>query len=305
MKLRHEFEALLARGAVAGLRAVSWRAALAVGAALGETVWRAGLRRRVAEENLARAFPDWSAARRGEVLHEHYRELGRIFSEYARLPELAQAPPGEVIAEIHNADPLEEAHRRGGPVILMSGHFGNIELLGAALTRIHPVDFVVRPLSNRSVDRMIQRLRSEAGVGCIDAGRGLRGVYRSLEAGRWVAFLADQDARRHGVFVPFFGRPASTPVGPARLALATGTPIVMGFCARRPDGRHELTIEPPLPMLDRRDPAAVEQLTALHTARLEAWVRRRPEAWFWLHRRWKTAPPPSAADRLGDLHASL
>lgn len=311
MKIAHRFEALLASGLIAGFRAMPWKTSLAAGAAMGDTAWRAGLRRKVAEENLARAFPEWSEERRATVLREHYRELGRVFAEYARLPELAHAPPGEVIAEIRNREILDQAHRGGGPVILMSGHFGNIELLGAALSRIHPVDFVVRPLSNPAVDRKIQRLRGAAGVGSIDASRGLRGVYRALDAGHWVAFLADQDARSHGVFVPFLGRPASTPVGPARLALATGAPVILGFTTRLPDGRHDLEIEPPLAVPDRKDLDAVERLTALHTARLEAWVRKRPELWLWLHRRWKTAPPTSAAgaapqiERTGDLHASL
>jgi len=116
-------------------------------------------------------------------------------------------------------------------------------------------------------------------------------VFRALRENRWVAVVADQDARRNGVFVPFFGRGCSTPTGPAELALRTGAPIIMGFETRRPDGRHELDLLPPLAMPEGRDGAAVTALTAAHTAVLEAWVRRRPSSWFWLHRRWKTRPP--------------
>ncbi|MEO5617435.1 MAG: lysophospholipid acyltransferase family protein, partial [Candidatus Eisenbacteria bacterium] len=94
-----------------------------------------------------------------------------------------------------------------------------------------------------------------------------------------------------GVFVPFLGIPASTPVGPARMALALGAPIVMGFCWRRPDGRFEIDYEPALAGTGRGDDAVL-RLTALHTDRLTAWVRRMPEMWFWLHRRWKTVPAP-------------
>jgi KDO2-lipid IV(A) lauroyltransferase len=119
----------------------------------------------------------------------------------------------------------------------------------------------------------------------------MRGAFAALRANRWVAMLADQDARRHGVFVPFFGRSASTPVGPAALALRAGAPIIMGFDRRLPDGRHRLVIEPPLEIENPEASDAALRLTAAHTARLEARVREQPPLWFWLHRRWKTSPP--------------
>jgi len=290
----HLMELLLARAVAGGFGALPWRAALATGARLGDALHAAGVRRRVAEDNVARVVPGWDAAERARIVRDHYREVGRIASEYARLPELVHAAPGEV-CEVRGAEHLEAAAARGRGVILMTGHFGNFELLGAALGRIHPVDFVVRPLSNARVDAWLTGRRAAAGVGTLRADEGVRDIYRALRAGRWVAMLADQDARRTGVFVPFLGRPASTPVGPARIALATGAPIVMGFGVRGADGRHDLEIEPPHDPGERGAGAAageaVERLTAWHTARLEAWVRRAPHQWFWLHRRWKTQPP--------------
>ena len=178
----------------------------------------------------------------------------------------------------------------GRGAIFMSGHFGNFEFGAAWLARRMPVDLVVRPLSNPRVDAWLTARRRAAGFGLIRADAGVRAVFSALRDGHAVAMLADQDARRHGVFVPFLGRPASTPVGPARVSLRTGAPIVMGFVTRRADGRHELSIEPPI-VEGGEDDAAALRLTARHTAILEAWVRKRPEAWFWLHRRWKTAPP--------------
>jgi KDO2-lipid IV(A) lauroyltransferase len=180
----------------------------------------------------------------------------------------------------------------------LTGHFGNFELMGAWLARLHPVDFVVRPLRNRPLDRWLVEQRRASGVGIIDANAGIRAVYRALAGNRWVPMVGDQDARRHGVFVPFFGRLASTPSGPARIALATGAPIVTGYVVRGADGRHSLTLDAPLEAGDPASADAVGRLTALHTARLEAWVRRHPAAWLWLHRRWKTSPPaapPEAA----------
>ena len=288
-----EFESLLVRTFAAGMRGLSWQRSLRVGAGIGDLVMTIGVRRRTAEDNLARAFPSWPEDRRRQVLRDHYRELGRVVAEYARLAELARAPEGEVFAEVRGAEHLERARLERKGAILLSGHCGNFELAGAFLGRMNPVDLVVRPLSNPGVEALIARQREAAGVGQIPAGASLRRVYEALRANRWVALVADQDARRHGTFVSFLGRPASTPIGPARLSLATGAPIIMGFCVRRPDGLHELHVDPPLKVEDPAAGDAPERLTALHTARLEEWVRRHPELWFWLHRRWKTPPPPA------------
>jgi KDO2-lipid IV(A) lauroyltransferase len=292
VKTSHRFETALAKILRGGIRRAPWHTTLGWGVALGETARALGLRRRVAEQNLALAFPERGAEERAAILAAHYHELGRVLVEYARLSDLVRAPEGQVVDRVDGLEHLEAARVLGKGVLLLTGHFGNFELLGAWLGRIHPVDFVVQPLSNPGVDEMLARERERAGVGQIPIGGGVRGVLQSLAANRWVALVADQDARRHGVFVPFFGRPASTPAGPARIALRTGAPIVMGFAERLLDGRHRLRILPPLIASDPAAPDAVRALTALHTAELERQVRARPEMWFWLHRRWKTRPDP-------------
>ena len=273
-----------------GLRALPWRASLSVGAALGDTARRLGVRRRVAADNLSRAFPERTESERAAILSAHYRELGRVTVEYPRLGELVRAEPGAVVADVRGIEHLERARAEGRGAILLSGHYGNIELLGAWLGRMHPVSFVVRPLSNARVEAWIARQRTRAGVGTICANSRVREVYAGLRNNEWMAMLADQDARRHGVFVPFLGTPASTATGPARIAITTGAPIIMGFVTRRDDGRVELDIEPPLLSEDPTAPDAAERLTARHVAILERWVLRHPAMWFWLHRRWKTKP---------------
>ncbi len=287
----HALEALLARGLFAATRTLPWPGGTRVGAVLGTLAHAARLRRRVAEDNLARAFPERDAAERAAILAAHYREAGRIAAEYARLPELARARDGDVVAEIHGLEHFESQRGRGA--IVMTGHYGNFELFGAYFCRLNPIDFVVKPLSNPRTEALVADLRRRAGVGVIPLGGGLKHIFKSLRAGRWVAMLADQDARRHGVFVPYFGRLASTPEGPARLALQTGVPIMMGFIRRRPDGRHRVDFEAPYFPPGDASEENVRAVTAWHTARLEREVRAHPEQWFWLHRRWKTAPPPN------------
>ena len=244
----------------------------------------------MAEENLARAFPEWSAEQRGRVLREHYRELGRVAAEYPRLADLARREDDSVVAEAQGLEHLMALRGRG--ILFLTGHLGNFELLGAWVGRIHPLEFVARPLSNPGVEAMLVRERAKAGVGLIPADRsGVRRIVEALRANRWVAMLADQDAGRDGVFVPFLGRPASTAIGPARISLATGAPIITAHGYRRADGRHVVVFDAPIPMPDDRSQAAAERLTTTHVARLEQWVRERPASWLWLHRRWKTAPP--------------
>jgi KDO2-lipid IV(A) lauroyltransferase len=278
----------------AGVGACSWRVSLALGSRLGRCAHALGLRRAVATDNLGRAFPERPAAEQERILTDHYRELGRVACEYPRLSELVHAPLGRVFAAVYGLEHLERARGAGRGAILLTGHFGNFELGGAYLGTVHPVSFVVKPLSNPAVDSLVQRWRSAAGVERIPLGTAVRGVYRALRQNRWVAMLADQDARRRGVFVPFLGRPCSTPRGPAELSLRTGAPIVMGFVVRGADGRHTLHVTAPVPPPERDDPDPVRTLTARHTEVLEAWVRRHPEMWFWLHRRWKTVPPEPA-----------
>jgi KDO2-lipid IV(A) lauroyltransferase len=295
VKATHGLEAMLARIVAASLGRRSWPGALAAGAGMGDLARRVGLRRRVAEDNLRIAFPEQTPEFRDAVLRAHYRELGRVAAEYPRLGALVKAGAGEVVAGATGLEHLDAARSLGRGVILLTGHYGHFELLGAWLGRRHPLDFVVKPLSNPSVEAMLAGWRAEAGVGTIPLGAGMRRVFEALRANRWVAMVADQDARDHGTFVPFFGRPSSTPKGPAELALRTGAPLIMGFAHRQEDGRHALEIAPPLAISDPRAPNAVAALTACHTALLEAEVRKRPEAWFWLHRRWKTTPPVETA----------
>ncbi len=290
MSAAHRAEALLVRASIAWARSRPWPGCHAIGEAIGDLAHALRLRRRVAAAQIAAAFPELGEEARAAILAAHYRELGRVWTEYAWMPELLREPGERVVRRVRGIGHLEALRGRGA--ILLTGHFGPFELLGAWLGRLNPVDFVVKPLSNPYVEAMLRANREGAGVGTIPLGMSLRGTLRALRAGRWVAMLADQDARRHGVFVPFMGRPASTPVGPARLSIAADVPIVMGFAERRTDGRLELEILAPLRARDPHAEDAALELTARHTACLEARVRRRPEQWFWLHRRWKTAPPP-------------
>jgi KDO2-lipid IV(A) lauroyltransferase len=286
----HAFESALVATAFGALGRMSWPAALRTGAAIGAAAGGLGIRRGVARANLALAFPERPIREREAILARHYRELGRIAAEYGRMPRLVHAADGEVMAGVEGLEPLRALAGRGA--VLLTGHLGNFEFGAAWLAKLNPVDFLVRPLSNRAVDRRIERLRRDAGVGTISTHGGVKQIFRALRSGRWIAIAADQDAGRHGLFVPFFGRPASTAEGAARIALQMRVPMVVGAMRRVPDGRHHLAIEPPHALEGPADEANVLALTAWHTSVLERRVREAPEHYFWLHRRWKTRPHP-------------
>jgi KDO2-lipid IV(A) lauroyltransferase len=291
VRLRHRAESV-AVGALSGAaRTLSLPAARGFGAALGSLVGSLGVRRRVARENLARAFPEQTGEERERILAEHYRELGRVFLEYTQLDRLARADAGGVVGEIRGREHLQAALDSGRGAILMTGHFSNFELMAARLAHLHPVDVLVRSQRNTDVDERIARLRTAAGLGTLRADTEVRRALEALKAGRWLALVADQDAGRNAAFVPFFGRPASTTLGPARMALAMKVPIVMGFVTRRSDGRLDLEVDPPMWGDASLGKAAALDLTRRHVERLEHWVRRYPAMWFWLHRRWKTRAP--------------
>ncbi|MEY4374016.1 MAG: hypothetical protein RL760_182 [Candidatus Eisenbacteria bacterium] len=292
MRASHVVQSALLHGVGGVLAALPRPLALGTGAAIGDLLAASGLRRRVVQENLLRAFPERDEAWRTRVLHEHYREVGRIAADYTRLPELVHGPRDHIFRRYEIEAPVREALAMGRGLIVLTGHFGHFELFGATVGRLAPLSFVVKPLSNPGAESWIRRIRERSGVGAFPIGSGVRDVIRTLRGNGVIAMIADQDARRDGVFVPFFGHPASTPVGPARFALMTGTPVVFGHALRAPDGRYDIVLGRPIVAEGRHDdPEAIRRFTAWHTAQLEAAVRERPESWFWMHKRWKTAPP--------------
>ncbi len=302
-RIGHALQAAALAGLAALVERLPYASALAVGRALGGTIHGLGVRRAVVLDNLRQAFPEWDAARIARTARACYRIWGQAMVDYLRVPRpRGAAALAEVMEPPRGMDYVAQARRTGKGVILLSAHFGGFELLGASVAaQGFPVSFLVQRQSNAWVERRLERWRRAVGVGTIGRGSQLREALRALAANRCVALAADQDARGRGVFVDFFGRPSSTPMGPALLSLRTGAPIVMGFLVRGADGRHRGTVLPPLEFTPSGDfDADVAALTQRHAAILEEWVRRHPDHWYWLHRRWKTEPPAERRSRAGD-----
>ena len=266
---------------------------LALGGALGTFVWRVvGFRRAVVLDNLRHAF----GHERGEpqlraLAAAFYRNLGMTLMEFLALPRLSAADIVGLV-DIEGAEYLESIRRLGRGGLLVSGHFGNWELLGARIAAEgQPVNFIVKTQHNERVDRMQNRIRRRIGIGTIRAGASIREMIRALRRQEWIGLLADQDAGADGVFCEFLGRQASVFRGAAYLAWKLDCPLLTGFIYRGADGRHLVRIDPPVePDRSLTEEEAVRRLTEVHVRRLEAAVRRAPEQYFWVHRRWKTRP---------------
>ncbi|MEP7027875.1 MAG: lysophospholipid acyltransferase family protein [Candidatus Eisenbacteria bacterium] len=293
---RHRFEYGLVRIAGWAVAMLPDGAARALGRTLGALARLAGVRVGVARANLARAFPERSLRERERILRGAYAQAGLSAIEILRFPRLTPQALDPIVSSIAGFEHVKAARALGRGVVLLTGHYGAAELMGAAVARHgHPMHFLVRGQSNALVDADLQARRAALGVGVVPHGAGVRGVLRALRENACVALIADQDAGRRGVFVDFFGAPASTPPGPAEFALRAGAPLVMGCLVRELDGRYHGRFFPPLTVPPSGDHAAdVRALTALHVRMLEEWIRERPEQWLWMHRRWKTPAPGGA-----------
>ena len=270
-------------------------AALGLGRGLGDFARGAlRLRRAVAEENVAAAFPELDAGARRRIVAGMYRHYGEELAQFARFPVLE---PADIVRRmaVEGEHHLKEAVAAGRGVLILSGHIGSWEIMAARLAAVgYPLTLLVGPQRNRRVQEMFTRFRARHGVQVLVRGTDLRQIFKALKAGRVVATLGDQDAGRNGWFVDFLGRPASTALGPYRIAGRAGAPLVMGFCVR--SGADWLGFaEPPL----WPDPAQDEEIqarawSAHYHARLAAFIRAYPEQWFWVHRRWKSRPAPAS-----------
>lgn len=250
------------------------------------------IRADVVEAHLRQAFPDRDEAWIQNTAEASYVHLGREGLAMLRMSRLDASDVVAATIAPPALDEVREAVDAGSGVVIVAGHFGNWELAAAALAaRGIPIDAVVQSQSNPYFDGMINRARSRFGVRVIRRGGATRGALEALNKGHVIGLVADQDARGAGVFVPFFGRPASTHRGPALLALRSGAPLFIGMAIRRPDGRYQGRLQRiPVPAAGAFDDRVLE-LTAAYTRALEDAVREDPTQYFWHHRRWKTLPP--------------
>jgi KDO2-lipid IV(A) lauroyltransferase len=275
-----------------------WERAAALGARVGALGYRPlGVRRRVAERQIAAAFPELDAGAVRRIARASYEHLGRIAAETALLPSLGRE---QVVRLFEGADGWEHVERAlaaGRGLILVTGHLGNWELAGSYIAaRGVALDAVARRMGNPLFDDFLTQTRLRIGMTVVYDFEAVRRTARAVQANRAVAFLVDQGVKNlASTFVPFFGRPAKTPRGPAVFALRWNVPVLFGAALRQPGGLYRLSLEP-VPVESTGDlERDVDRVVASYTATLERWVRRAPEQYFWQHRRWRRQPEDTPA----------
>jgi KDO2-lipid IV(A) lauroyltransferase len=282
-----------------GLRAVARRLPLGVLRGMGRALGRLAYgvlasQRRLARDHLASAFgsvlPD---ARRRQIVQGVFRNLGQTAMEWLRLPTLSTSELHRLVTG-EGLQHLRDALAQGQGVVLVTGHLGNWEVIPPYLTSLGFEGAVLaRRLRYPEYEPFFVALRGAKGVATLTRG-SLAQVARYLRRNQIVGVLPDQDVDSlQGIFVGFFGRPAYTPVGPAALSLLTGAPIIPCFAIRE-GKRFRLVVEPPLRAPSGMDRAqALTHLTQAWSDVVESYVRRYPDQWVWMHRRWKTLPRPA------------
>jgi KDO2-lipid IV(A) lauroyltransferase len=254
---------------------------------------------RTAVDNILRAFPDLSAPEAEALAARVYEHFGRATVEVAFGDRLLKPSTFDEHIVFRNEEYLRAALAAGKGAIFVTGHLGPWEMFGL-LARHRGVSWtsVYRPVRNPYIDRSMRRYRTAHGQRLVPKHGAAPALLRVLRGGGYIALLVDQHAKDEGLWTPFFGRPASTTPAPALLALRTGAPIVTGYACRLPGlYRFEVLCDEPLFVRPTGDRSAdVRNATIEVNRRLEGYIRRFPDQWLWMHRRWRT--PPEAAHNL-------
>lgn len=284
---RLEYGAVLAvRGIV---RFLPMRVVLGAGGLLGLAFHAVDrTHRRLALRNLEAAFPTRSTAERDAIARGMFEHFGRLLMV---LLKFSTMPPDEMLAtvEFDGEDRVRAAHALGRGVLLYTGHFGywEINALVHALA-LQPMAVLARPLDNPLLHDLLEQVRRRTGNAVIYRRGALRRVLRTLAANQAVAMLIDQHIQApEGIYVDFFDRPAATTSALAALAFRTRAPVIPVFALPLPGGRFRMMYEHAVDPPKSDDPDALREFTQRCTDVLEMYVRRYPDLWLWMHRRWR------------------
>ena len=288
LRLRHRLEYGLVAGSRGMLRHLPMKAVLAAGTGLGYVFYALDRgHRRLALANLNAAFPQRPLPERRAIAREMFAHFGRLLMVLLKFSTMA---PDEMLAhvEFEGDDRVRAAHTHGRGVLLFTGHFGywEINALVHALA-LHPIAVVARPLDNPLLHDLLEHVRSMTGNSVIYRKGGLRRILRALAANDAVALLIDQHIHTNAVHVEFFNRPAATTTALGALAARTGAPVIPVFALPLPGGRFRMVYEHAVDPPRGTDENALRDFTQRCTDVLEMYVRRYPDLWLWMHRRWR------------------
>ena len=293
--LRHRFEFTVVRLFVGLLATLPRTTSRSLGAAIGTVAYHALKRlRETGQRNLQLALPELSTARRTAILKQLYRNLGYQLAEFCQMSSYTAETARDLI-RYEGLNHYLDARGKGKGVLVLTGHLGAWELSSFHHSLVgYPMGMVIRRLDNPLVDEFVNHIRCLHGNRVLHKDDFARGLLASMKAGETVGILMDTNMTPpQGVFVPFFGRLAATASGLARVALKTGAAVVPGFLLwEASERRYVLHFGPRIDLIQTGDSEAdAIANTANFTAIIESYIRRYPDQWLWMHRRWKTRPP--------------
>jgi Kdo2-lipid IVA lauroyltransferase/acyltransferase len=292
--MRYRLEYALAWCIVKSIGALPRPVARAVGICVGQLVYLLhGKLRRVGMRNLNMAFPEKSHGEKRKILRGVFTSLGRQLAEICLFPRYTAENVSDVVI-YDGFENFQNASDQGNGVLFLTGHLGGWELSAFAHSLYgHPLRFVMRPLDNPYLDQMVREYRTMHGNIPILKDDPVRELLRAMKDGATVGILMDTNMMPpQGIFVDFFGIPACTPSGLARIALRTNAAVVPGFTLWDPVLRkYRLRFDPPVKLVRTGDnDVDIVTNTQLFTKVIENFVRKYPDQWLWVHRRWKTRP---------------
>jgi len=272
--------------------------ARAIGIGLAWVIYLLHVRlRQVGMRNLAMAFPEKTVGERARILRGEFASLGRQLAEVCHFPDYTLENVDDVVV-FDGFENYERAQARGKGVLLFAGHFGGWELSSFVLSmRGHWMYVLMRGMDNPYLGELILLYRTMHGNKAVDKDDFVRGLLSAMKGGEVVGLLMDTNMTPpQGIFVDFFGIPACTAVGPARIALRTDAAVVPTFTIWDAAlGKYRLRFDPAVELVRTGDlDADIKANTQKLTAVIEEYVRKYPEQWLWVHRRWKTRPPGDA-----------
>ncbi len=279
-------------------RILSRNWALGLGSAIGKFLYRIlKKRRQIALNNLQIAFGNnFEETRREEICKASFINLGKTVIEFMRFPKLNTENIWREVT-VHGSEHLNSALEKGKGAIVFLPHFGNWELLSLVYGVLIPnrAKAIAFPLKNVRLNDLIWRHRQLLSLELIPRKNAVRATLRALKNNHAIGFFADQNAGDQGIFIDFFGKPASTAKGPVSLALKTGAPILFSLDIRQPNDQHHIHISPPIHLESSGNfDQDVELYTAHLMKQLEKYIQEYPDQWLWLHNRWKTQPDPNS-----------
>ncbi len=293
-KLRTNLEYWLARSVVRFFSLLPLWAAIRLGGTIGQFGLLIPKLRRTGERNLRLAFPDLNARTRSRLLRGCFENLGRLLGVFSHFRDETTDRLREKI-QCDGLENIKNATRPDCGVIAFTGHIGAWELSSYGLSLYdYPFSFLVRRIDNLKIEALVETYRSARGDRTIDKRSAAREMLRVLKKGETLGILVDLNVvDREGMFVDFFGVPAATTFVVAKLALRTGAPIVPIF-SPWDEERKKFMVQIGEPLnIDRTgdEEEDTRRVTQVLTNVVEEWVRRYPDQWLWVHRRWKTRPP--------------